>query len=260
MSDRPNPFPQAILVSVIVLAAMAPAGYYGFTLLKGQMQTVQGAPDAAFVSLKIETLTEIRTAKTETLAEIRKVGAQVTAGLEAAGGGDMKPALAELQRTVDSLRDAQGRMADQLGQLTAKTMTTTAKAAPMPAPPKDAMPIFAKADAKHTIYFPKGVSRGPVIDRQIAKVTPDLKKTGVKRQCSLNVAGFADTLGNDNTNLKLSQRRADYVAAKLKAGGFNISETRGWGERRLDVHTLDGTDNEKNRRVVIRMNCTTPVA
>lgn len=256
MSDRPNPFPHALLTAVIVIAAVTPVGYYGFTVLQGQMQNRQGAPDAAFVSLKAETLAKIRAVKTETLAEIKKVAA----GLEAAGG-DVKPALAELQRTVDSLRDAQGRMAGQLTRLTSKTITTLAKAAPVSNPMTDKTPgKTAKADAAHTIYFPKGVSRGPVVDKQVAKIMPDLRKNAAKRQCSLNVAGFADTLGNDDNNLKLSQRRADYVTAKLKAGGLKVSETRGWGERRLNVHTLDGADNEKNRRVVIRMNCATPVA
>ena len=82
-----------------------------------------------------------------------------------------------------------------------------------------------------------------------------MKKHAGQAQCLANVLGFSDTLGNDDNNLKLSQKRADYVAGKLKAEGLAIGTVRGWGERRLKIHTLDGVDNEKNQRVVIEMNC-----
>jgi len=120
--------------------------------------------------------------------------------------------------------------------------------------------MMPEAEVTRTFYFPLGVAKGPKIDTQVANVLPGLTKHAGKRQCRTDVSGFSDTLGNDGANLKLSQRRADYVAARLKAGGIAIGNVQGWGERRLKIHTFDGADNEKNRRVVIEMNCGTPVA
>jgi len=37
-----------------------------------------------------------------------------------------------------------------------------------------------------------------------------------------------------------------------------VSHVKGWGERRLKIHTLDATKNEINRRVVIEIWCEGP--
>ena len=49
-------------------------------------------------------------------------------------------------------------------------------------------------------------------------------------------------------------------AVAEKAGGFKISKTRGWEQQRFNVYGLDSADHEKNRRVIVLMNRTTPVA
>jgi len=49
-------------------------------------------------------------------------------------------------------------------------------------------------------------------------------------------------------------------AVAEKADGFKISKTRGWEQQRFNVYGLDSADNEKNRRVIVLMNRTTPVA
>ena len=56
-------------------------------------------------------------------------------------------------------------------------------------------------------------------------------------------------------NLKLSEDRASYVAEELKSNGINLDKVKGWGERWLNVHTPDATKNDKNRRVVIELDC-----
>ena len=48
-------------------------------------------------------------------------------------------------------------------------------------------------------------------------------------------------------------------AVTEKAGGLKVSTTRGWEHQRFNVYGLDGGDNEKNRRVIVLMNRTTPV-
>jgi outer membrane protein OmpA-like peptidoglycan-associated protein len=94
---------------------------------------------------------------------------------------------------------------------------------------------------------------------QAAMIIPKLKgiiegRTG----CTISVAGFADTLGGDQVNLEISQKRARNIAQKIKnalaGSGVQVNEAA-WGERRLKDWTPDGTANESNRRVDIAVNC-----
>jgi len=94
---------------------------------------------------------------------------------------------------------------------------------------------------------------------QAALIIPKLKTLVAGRSgCSVSVAGYADTVGNDDINLKISQRRAQNIAQKIKAAfpGDKIKvNVAAWGERRLKSWTPDGTANGANRRVDIAVNC-----
>jgi outer membrane protein OmpA-like peptidoglycan-associated protein len=75
--------------------------------------------------------------------------------------------------------------------------------------------------------------------------------------CAISVAGYADTLGDDDINLAVSKDRAHTIAMKLKeAFGNNvqIAETA-WGERRLQEMTKDNIASKANRRVDIAVQC-----
>jgi outer membrane protein OmpA-like peptidoglycan-associated protein len=94
---------------------------------------------------------------------------------------------------------------------------------------------------------------------QAAVIIPKLKtliegRTG----CTISVAGYADTVGDDWTNLKISQQRAQNIAQKIKAA-FSGSDVQvnvaAWGDRRLKVWTPGNTANQNNRRVDIAVNC-----
>lgn len=253
MSEKPNTFLSAVLVAIIVLAGLAPAGYYGFMLLKEELQASQGQPSAVFVELKNETIAEIRAVKTAAVEEIGKLREEVKA---VAGGGVQIEAVNEIKSMVDSLQMAQKSIVERLTKLDEHRTVAANAPAPMAAP---AMPPAISANA-HTIYFARGVAKGPTIDAQVKDVLANLKTEKGKEPCRITVSGFSDTLGNDVANLKLSQMRADYVAEKIKTAGYMIESVRGWGERWLKVHTVDGTENELNRRVVIEMTCGTPLA
>lgn len=85
-------------------------------------------------------------------------------------------------------------------------------------------------------------------------------KTMVKdrHDCTISVAGYADTLGSDAVNLDVSRERAEAVAAKLRAAfaGQNITIKKvAWGERQLKVWTPDGKSEKSNRRVDIGVEC-----
>lgn len=69
----------------------------------------------------------------------------------------------------------------------------------------------------------------------------------------LVISGYADTSGNPEYNLALSERRAEAAALYLLTNGFparNIS-IRTFGEDDLAVSTPDGTAEDANRRVVL---------
>ncbi|HET7849365.1 MAG TPA: OmpA family protein [Pseudolabrys sp.] len=79
-----------------------------------------------------------------------------------------------------------------------------------------------------------------------------------RKNCTIGVEGYADTLGGDARNLQISKKRAEEVAAKLKlafAGQDITISNAGWGERRLKVWTNDNTGQRANRRVDIEVSC-----
>ena len=94
---------------------------------------------------------------------------------------------------------------------------------------------------------------------QAAVIIPKLKALVEGRSgCSISVAGYADTVGGDKVNLKISQKRARNIAQKIKeafAGSEVQVNEAAWGERRLKNWTPDGTADENNRRVDIAVNC-----
>lgn len=71
----------------------------------------------------------------------------------------------------------------------------------------------------------------------------------------VSVAGFTDTLGSADTNVRLARQRADAVAAELVKLGVNpgmIAEDA-LGESNLAVATKDGVAESKNRRVEVSL-------
>ncbi|MGF1476649.1 MAG: OmpA family protein [Geminicoccaceae bacterium] len=71
----------------------------------------------------------------------------------------------------------------------------------------------------------------------------------------VTVVGHADTSGPAEYNLDLSRRRAEAVAAALRAEGINatVIETQAEGETNLAVQTEDGVREPANRRVVVEV-------
>lgn len=69
----------------------------------------------------------------------------------------------------------------------------------------------------------------------------------------ITVAGHADTAGPPDYNMKLSQRRANTVAAELIKSGIpaRIVTTEAFGETDLAVQTPDNKPEQANRRTTI---------
>ena len=91
-------------------------------------------------------------------------------------------------------------------------------------------------------------------DAVVGKVKDVLKG---RSNCAISVAGYADTVGDDEFNLDLSKERAHAVALRLReafGAQVQIAET-GWGARRLQVWTPPNTPRSENRRVDIAVHC-----
>lgn len=97
-------------------------------------------------------------------------------------------------------------------------------------------------------------------DKAIVKneFKPELDKIAelLVKDTSANILvwGFTDTAGPKAYNQKLSERRANAVAAYLESKGVdrNRMTIKGFGETNLAVPTPDNTPNAQNRRVEIR--------
>jgi outer membrane protein OmpA-like peptidoglycan-associated protein len=112
--------------------------------------------------------------------------------------------------------------------------------------------VFAPAPARNYLaLFDWG--RADLTDRaqdSIAEVANTARKVQTTR---IEVAGHADRSGSAAYNQRLSQRRADAVAAELFRQGISHNEitVSAYGESRPLVPTADGVREPQNRRVEI---------
>jgi outer membrane protein OmpA-like peptidoglycan-associated protein len=239
MTEHSGSAAKPLLAAVLVLVVALPAGYYGFHMLMGQ----QTETHSVVLDMKTETLNEIRSIGTKTADELKKLNDNVGAG----GADRITAELQSLKQMTEAIQAQQKAMSEGMNQLLSK-QGGNAMGVRQTAPDEN-------VTIAETLYFDIAKSGGPLIDKGVAKIVPTLKEHMGKAPCRIYVTGFADTLGNDLSNLKLSNERADYVAAKLRAAGLEVYSVEAWGERRLKINTYDGVKNENNRRVVIEMHC-----
>jgi outer membrane protein OmpA-like peptidoglycan-associated protein len=85
-----------------------------------------------------------------------------------------------------------------------------------------------------------------VLDRAVA----DFRATG---STNVRIEGNADRSGSNTYNQRLSQRRADAVAAYLRSKGIGQGaiQTVANGEEKPRVPTADGVRNDENRNAQI---------
>ena len=102
-----------------------------------------------------------------------------------------------------------------------------------------------------TLYFQEGTTR---LTRESEPGLVFLKKEISERPgAEVQVTGYTDTLGSEDDNDALSQRRAEEVLAALAEQGLDraMMSAVGRGERELRVKTDDGVREPANRRVVV---------
>lgn len=221
-------------MAVVILCGVGGLGYLGFKKIEERIDRQQSAVTSVVIELKAEALKEIGALATQTKEQ-----------LKIQGGDGQKNTETDLRTVVEEIRDQQTKIFETLAQL-ARPSTVS----------EPVIPPGSREDTfNQTIYFPLGKIKSPKISAQLKAALPELAQHVDGDTCRSNVLGFSDTLGGDISNLTLSQKRAEYIASELKKAGITVASVKGWGERWLQIHTLDATKNEMNRRVVIETHC-----
>lgn len=132
-------------------------------------------------------------------------------------------------------------------------MTRIPRAAPPPPPPPPvpARPDFCRDSGLVTVFFEfDSIELRPDATSNLETVAQQATTCGWK---ALSVVGHTDQAGSDQYNLGLSQKRAEVVAAALRAKtpaatAINVDAK---GESNPRVPLADGTRSPENRRVEI---------
>jgi outer membrane protein OmpA-like peptidoglycan-associated protein len=120
-----------------------------------------------------------------------------------------------------------------------------AQVAPAAPPPPAPLP------AQGVIYFDfDKANLNPTAEKTLNSIIADIKG---RELGGITVSGFTDTAGPADYNMKLSQRRANTVAADLVKAGIpaSIITTEAFGQTHLAVETPDNTPKQANRRATI---------
>lgn len=115
----------------------------------------------------------------------------------------------------------------------------------------DAETPFMEAPGRYGVFFPWDKVELSVDDQQIvAEAAEEFRTTG---SAQILVTGHTDTSGSAEYNLRLSERRAQLVAAELERQGIPAADMVliGRGEEELRIPTADNVREPGNRRVEI---------
>ena len=121
-----------------------------------------------------------------------------------------------------------------------------------PVAPVAVAPAAAPAPARtYLVFF--DFDRADLTDRARQIIAEAAQNAGRTQTTRIEVAGHADRSGSPQYNQRLSQRRADAVAAELGRLGIARSaiSVQAFGESRPLVETADGVREPQNRRVEI---------
>jgi outer membrane protein OmpA-like peptidoglycan-associated protein len=126
-------------------------------------------------------------------------------------------------------------------------------AAPVFAAPAIAAPAIAPAPVtrSYIVYFASNSAALSTRARQILGEAAAAARGGSNTR--IDVSGHTDTRGSATANQRLSERRAESVAAELRRQGIRREDivVRGAGESELAVQTANNVREPQNRRVEI---------
>jgi outer membrane protein OmpA-like peptidoglycan-associated protein len=124
---------------------------------------------------------------------------------------------------------------------------------PRPAPAPAPAPAVAPQEVARTYLVFFDWDRADLTDRARGTISEAAQNSRRAQTTRIEVAGHADRSGSPAYNQRLSQRRADNVAAELVRNGVGRNEivVSAYGETRPLVPTTDGVREPQNRRVEI---------
>jgi len=122
---------------------------------------------------------------------------------------------------------------------------TPPKAEPAPQP-------AAEAGGPFVVFFAMASSTLDANAKAVLSKVADAYQAD--KPATVVIAGHTDTVGDAQTNIRLSQKRAENVAEALASMGVAATSMalEAYGEEQLSVATADATAEPKNRRVEIR--------
>ena len=228
--------------------------------LGGKIDTIAAdlkSVDGTLASIKKNTSAQDLSAQIAAVdAKIKNLNDSV-ATLQKAGAID------DLKKNIDDASALGTKLANEVAKLQAAAKTA--------AEPKPSDLVFVYLHMPNEQQMPKTVATVSPLTVQFAHIGSTKPDAGSKviigklkdiikgrKDCTISVVGYADTLGGDDVNLEISKRRARAVAAELKAAfkgtGVQINQAA-WGERRLKDWTPDQTPSLANRRVDVAVSC-----
>ena len=211
------------------------------SMTAGDPQKVVAVPDPTTRKLPQSDAIYVQTAYTE-LTEVLDAGARVKVPqLAASAQVSYECWIQELEENQQPEHIAACR--DQLDGLIPALRNAVAEA-----PAKKAKPPKGKL---FKVLFGTGSAR--LSDEANEVIANAAKHAGNFNPVQVVVSGYTDSAGGAAGNLRLSERRANVVAAALRLRGVdrNSIRTKGYGEEFQDVRTSDGVAEAKNRRVEI---------
>lgn len=243
MDARKTIIATSFFSAALVLGVIVPLGYFGLQALQLKLETGQSEVQRVIIDLKTEAVKEIRATAEQVAIGLAKNSPQSDPTIVAS--------LAQLKTDIDALRSDQQKFFEKTERPSRPIEVVSAPASPVTLAP----PGSRDDTLNQSVFFPLGKITGPIIEKQVVEITQKISAYGLNQQCRSNVMGFSDTLGGDKSNLELSEKRALHVATLLRTKQIVVGDVKGWGERWLKVHTVDGIANEQNRRVVIETLC-----
>ena len=111
----------------------------------------------------------------------------------------------------------------------------------------------AAGTSSNAVYFGSGSAQLTPEGKEIVRAAATTARE--RNVSTIQVAGYTDTLGPSDLNERLSQRRAQAVAAELAAQGMpgDTIAVYWFGERTPPVPTGDGMSEAENRVVTISL-------
>jgi len=104
---------------------------------------------------------------------------------------------------------------------------------------------------KYMLYFkPNSIE----LTEDSKNILPNVIKSMESRSpCMVDIIGHTDTIGSQNTNVKVSLKRAKYIKSIIKKMNIKVLSltAKGYGEEDLLVKTADNVSEAKNRNVEV---------